>query len=115
MKNKKLLLGLAALVIAAVVLLMIYRTFAPRPVAGEKTITVEITHGDQSTKTIVLRTAAEHLGDALREQEGLVSGEEGPMASISGRWTARRPPMRTGHGGVSPETERNCPPARTAL
>lgn len=46
MKNKKLLLGLAALVIAAVVLMMIYRTFAPRPVAGEKTITVEITHGD---------------------------------------------------------------------
>ena len=45
--------------------------------AGEKTITVEITHGDQSTKTVVLRTAAEHLGDALREQEGLVSGEEG--------------------------------------
>ena len=77
MKNKKLLLGLAALVIAAVVLMMIYRTFAPRPVAGEKTITVEITHGDQSTKTVVLRTAAEHLGVALREQEGLVSGEEG--------------------------------------
>lgn len=78
MKNKKIWLGLAALVVVAAGLLLVYRTFAPKPVAGSKTVTVEIVHGDGTARTVELRTDAEYLGQALDEEEGLVTGEEGP-------------------------------------
>ena len=58
MKSKKLWLGLGALVIVAAVLLLVYRTFAPKPVEGAKTVTVEIVHGDGSTRTVELHTDA---------------------------------------------------------
>ena len=78
MKSKKLWLGLGALVIVAAVLLLVYRTFAPKPVEGDKTITVETVHGDGSTRTVELHTDAGYLGEALDQEEGLVEGEEGP-------------------------------------
>ena len=78
MKNRKLWLGLAALVIVAAGLLLVYRTFAPKPVEGSKTVTVEIVHGDGSTRTVELHTDAGYLGEALDEEAGLVEGEEGP-------------------------------------
>ena len=78
MKNKKIALGLAALVVVAAALFLVYRAFAPKPVAGAKTVTVEIVHGDKSTRTVELHTDAEYLGGALAEVEGLVDGENGP-------------------------------------
>lgn len=78
MKSKKGLIGLGVLVLAAAALILVYRVFAPKPVAGEKTVTLKIVHGDQTTKTVELHTSAEYLGEALDEEEGLVDGEEGP-------------------------------------
>ena len=77
-KKTKLILAAAVLVVLAVVLGLVYWKFAPRGQAGAKTVTVEIVHGDQTTRTIELHTDAAYLGDALDEQEGLVDGEEGP-------------------------------------
>lgn len=78
MKQKKIILGLAVLAAVAAVLLLVYRTFAPKPVAGAKTVTVEVVHGDGTTRTEELHTDAEYLGEALKEAEGLVDGEQGP-------------------------------------
>lgn len=78
MKNKKLWLGFTVLVIVAIGLLLVYRVFAPKPVAGSKNIAVEIVHGDGSTRTVEIQTDAEYLGEALAHEEGLVAGEEGP-------------------------------------
>lgn len=78
MKQKKILLGLAVLAAVACALLLVYRVFAPKPVAGAKTVTVTVVHGDGAVRTEEIHTDAEYLGDALEEIEGLVDGEQGP-------------------------------------
>lgn len=78
MKNRRVLLGLVALLGVAAILFAVYSVYSPKPVAGEKALTVEVIHGDGSVRTVALRTQAEYLGEALAEEEGLVSGEEGP-------------------------------------
>ena len=78
MRRKSLWIGAAALAAAIVVFLAAYLALAPRPEAGEKTVTVEIVHGDGTGRTVELHTEAAYLGEALMEQEGLVEGEEGP-------------------------------------
>lgn len=76
-KKQNLMIAAAVLVILAVVLGLVYWKLAPRGQEGAKTVTVEIVHGDQSTRTVVMHTDAAYLGDALDEQEGLVAGDEG--------------------------------------
>lgn len=78
MKQKKTLLGVALLLVVAVVFAGAYRALAPKPVEGAKTVALQIVHGDGSTKDVTLHTDAQYLGEALDEQEGLVEGEEGP-------------------------------------
>lgn len=75
-KKKSLIAGivLAAMVLAA---LFCWKSFAPQAVEGDKTITVEVVHGDGSTKEFTIHTDSETLGAALMEEELLV-GEEGP-------------------------------------
>ena len=75
-KKKSLIAGivLAAMVLAA---LFCWKSFAPQAVEGDKTITVEVIHGDGSTKEFTIHTDSETLGAALMEEELLV-GEEGP-------------------------------------
>ena len=75
MRRKSLWIGAAALAAAIVVFLAAYLALAPRPEAGEKTVTVEIVHGDGTGRTVELHTEAAYLGEALMEQEGLVEGE----------------------------------------
>ena len=75
-KKKSLIAGivLAVMVLAA---LFCWKSFAPQAVEGDKTITVEVVHGDGNTKEFTIHTDSETLGAALMEEELLV-GEEGP-------------------------------------
>lgn len=77
MNRKKALLGIGALVCAAAVLLAVYLVFRPQAQQGEKTITVEVIVGDETTATHTIVTEEEYLRGAL-DQENMVSGEEGP-------------------------------------
>ena len=63
--NKK--IGIAAVCLAAVivVLLLVWRMASPKGTAGDKQITVEVVHGDGSSKDFDLKTAEEYLGPAL--------------------------------------------------
>ena len=74
MKNKKLLIALAALVVVIAAMLTIYFVTLPETSAGEKTCTVTVIHGDESTKTFTVTTEEEYLGAAL-EKEGLISSQ----------------------------------------
>lgn len=56
---------------------MVFRNNMPKPVEGAKTVVIEVTHADESTKEFTLHTDQEFLGGALEEQEGLVAGDEG--------------------------------------
>lgn len=76
-RKKGALLGIGALVCAAAVMLAVYLAFRPQAQQGEKTITVEVVVGDETTATRTIVTQEEYLGGAL-DQENMVSGEEGP-------------------------------------
>lgn len=77
MKNKKTLIAIAVLVVLIAVAAVCRLTFGPQAVAGSKTLTVDVTHKDGQTNTFTIRTDAEYLGDAMKE-EGLLKGTDGP-------------------------------------
>ncbi len=77
MNNKKtILLAAVALLVLAGVLAGIWYANRPQTDPGTKTITVEVLHGDGSTKSFTYTTTAEFLGEVILA-EGLVKGEEG--------------------------------------
>lgn len=76
-KNGKLIAAVAAIVVVIAALLVIWKVTRPATSDGVKTITVEVVHKDESTKTFTYETEAEYLGEVLIA-EGLVEGEEGP-------------------------------------
>ena len=78
MREKKNILALAALVLAAALMLGLWRVTRPQTQAGEKTVTVEVVHGDGRRAEFTYVTGQEYLGVLLLE-EGLISGEEGPF------------------------------------
>ena len=75
-KSTKIILAVAALVGAAAILLAVYLGTRPETAEGEKTIEVEVVHGDGSQKTFTYDTDAEYLGQVL-QAEGLIEGEDG--------------------------------------
>lgn len=74
--QKKKVLGIA-LVICCILAAILYFQFRPTPVTGEKKITVQVVHGDQSEKSFVYDTDAEYLGEVLLDAS-LIDGTEGP-------------------------------------
>lgn len=74
MKNKKLLLGLVALIAVVAILLGVYMAAKPETAAGGKTITVNVVHKDGTEKAFTYETEEEYLGPCLLS-EGLVEGE----------------------------------------
>lgn len=74
-KKKSVVAGLvlAVMVLAA---LFAWKSFAPQAVEGDKTITVEVVHGDGSEKSFTISTDSENLRGALEQEEGLVIGDE---------------------------------------
>ena len=75
--NKKTVMAVAALALAAALRLGLWYFTRPQSQAGEKTIVVQVVHGDQSTKDFTCQTDAETLGEVLVEEK-LAQGEEGP-------------------------------------
>ena len=75
--NKKTVMPVAALALAAALMLGLWYFTRPQSQAGEKTIVVQVVHGDQSTKDFTCQTDAETLGEVLVEEK-LAQGEEGP-------------------------------------
>lgn len=65
--NKKALIAVIVLAVAAIVLLAVWRFAAPQAVAGGKQITVQVVHGDGSTRDFPLNTQEDYLGPALVE------------------------------------------------
>ena len=71
------LVALAALALVAALFVGGWFALRPDTQAGSKELSVQVVHGDGSTKDFTLHTDAEYLGDALLA-EGLIAGEEGP-------------------------------------
>ena len=76
-KTKKNVLAVVLVAVLALGALLCWKMFAPQGTAGGKTVTVEVVHGDASTKEFVISTDSENLRGALDQEEGLVAGEEG--------------------------------------
>ena len=75
-KQTKLIIAVAVIVAVVVVMAGIYFATRPDTAQGAKTITVEVVHGDGSSKEFTYHTDSEYLGEVLLA-EGLVAGEDG--------------------------------------
>lgn len=77
MKKNGKLIG-ASIVVVVLIAVFAGIWFATRPATsqGAKTITVEVVHKDESTKTFTYHTDAEYLGEVILA-EGLVKGDQG--------------------------------------
>lgn len=77
MGNKKIIIGIALLIIAIAAFSGIYFLFGAKPVAGSKAITIEVVDDRQETTAYQVQTDAEFLRQAMEETEGLsFSGTE---------------------------------------
>lgn len=76
--NRKVIIAAAALVLAAVALLLVWRLQTPQGRAGSKTVVVEVVHGDGSTRDFELKTDEAYLGKALVEGS-VVEDNQGPF------------------------------------
>lgn len=76
MKNKKLILAVAALVAIVAVLLGVYFATRPQGTQGAKTITVTVVHQNGSEKSFTCHTDAEFLDTVLLDEK-IVEGEMG--------------------------------------
>ena len=77
MKNKKVVLALAALILVIAVFAAVFFLSRPTTVAGAKAITVTVVHSDGTTRDFKYHTDEEFLGPVLIAEK-LVVGEEGP-------------------------------------
>lgn len=74
-EKKKVIIAVVALIAAVCVFAGVYYAFGrPETSAGSKTVTIEVAAPDYSN-THKIKTDAEFLGDALKE-EGIIEGEE---------------------------------------
>ena len=67
--KKKLILGVAALVLVIAALIGVYFALSPKPAQGAKTVTVEVIPLEGESKEHVYHTDAEYLGQLLLEEE----------------------------------------------
>ena len=75
-KNGKLIIAAVAVLVLAAVFAGGWAATRPAASQGAKTITVEVVHKDESSKTFTYHTDAEYLGEVL-QAEGLVKGDPG--------------------------------------
>ena len=76
MKNKKTLVIILVLAVLIAALVAVYFVTRPTTTAGDKTFTLEVVHGDGTTKQIECSTDLEYVGEAL-QADGVIEGEEG--------------------------------------
>lgn len=72
--SKKMWIALGAVLLVLAILVGVYVATAPKAQEGSKTITVEVVHGDKTSKTFTYKTDEQYLG-AVLTAEGLVEGE----------------------------------------
>ena len=65
MRNRKTLLAAAALMIVAALMAGLWYFTRPQTQVGDKTVVVEVVHGDESAKEFTYHTDAEYLGQVL--------------------------------------------------
>lgn len=76
--NKKVVIGIVAMVAVVALLAVCFFVFREKPVAGAKKITIEVVDNTQASTTYTVHTDAEYLRQAMEEADGLTfSGEEG--------------------------------------
>ncbi|MBQ7778134.1 MAG: DUF4430 domain-containing protein [Oscillibacter sp.] len=75
--RKKPVLYAIILVVVMAVFLGVWYAARPQTTDGEKNLTIQVIHSDQSSRTFEVATSAEYLAEALTEQ-GIVQGDEGP-------------------------------------
>lgn len=75
-KNGKLIIAAVAVLALIAVFAGVWAATRPATTQGAKTITVEVVHKDESSKTFTYHTDAEYLGEVL-QAEGLVKGDPG--------------------------------------
>lgn len=75
--NKKVVIGIIALVVLIAALAGVYFAFSAKPVEGSKAITIEVVNGAQESTVYDVQTDAEYLRQAMEEADGLAfSGTE---------------------------------------
>ncbi len=76
--NKKIIIGVVALLAALLLALVGYTLLKPEAQVGAKTVEIVVVSEDQSEKAYQVQTDAEYLQQAMDEAEGLTySGTEG--------------------------------------
>lgn len=75
--NKKVIIGVVALVVVIALLAIVYNVFKAKPVEGSKAITIEVVNKAEESTLYQVNTDAEYLRQAMEEAEGLTfSGTE---------------------------------------
>lgn len=75
--NRKLIIGITALVLLIVVFAAVFLLFRPKTVQGAKSITIEVVDNNAASTMYDVHTDAEYLCQAMEEAEGLeFSGTE---------------------------------------
>ena len=74
-KKTKIIIAALLLLVLVAAAVFFYVNNSQQAVAGAKTITVVVTHADESQKNFTIQTDAENLRGAL-EQEKLIEGSE---------------------------------------
>lgn len=87
MKNKKIILAAIAFVAVLALMVGVYFLTRPKPVEGEKTITVTIVHKDKTEKTYTITTKAESLSQAMNEKGLLGEDHNGIYYTVDGETT----------------------------
>lgn len=76
--SKKIIIGVAVLVVLIAAFLIIFNVFREKPVAGSKDVTLEVFNQESQTTEYQVQTDAEFLRQAMEEAEGFTfDGEEG--------------------------------------
>ena len=95
MKNKKLVIAAAVLVLVIALMGILYMTTRPQAVEGGKQVTIVIVHKDGTEKKLEYTTEQEYLADLLLEKElatGYTSEEYGftveSVDGVTADWSA---------------------------
>lgn len=81
--NKIILIGMAALAVAAALMAVVFFVFREKPVEGRKSITIEVVDEQQKKTVYEVNTDAEYLRQAMEEARGLTfSGTESTYGMV---------------------------------
>jgi flagellar basal body-associated protein FliL len=74
--KKKILIGVAVVVVLAVIFALVYNLFGAKPVEGAKTVIIEVIDDAEQSTVYEVHTDAEYLRQAMEESDMEFSGTE---------------------------------------